>query len=443
VESGDWGTLDAAGWLIVDPVAGTLGSGAAAGDGACSLAGAPAQITQVGGGRVDSVVHNFTGSTDTKRLYCCDGINAEWEFDGTTIVPLNTGMGTIRATSVNVLKNHLFYGYRGSLQHSGVGEPYKWSPVFGAGEIGTGDTITNLRLVSGTEVASAMMVLCANSAFALYGYDDDSWQLPKVSDEAGAQAFGAQEIGGGILAFDRNDFRKFSPTDTFGNFSYESQSRMIEPLVRNATVKASVLVKNKSQYRCFFSDGLFVTATPMKSGWGWMACDYGRTITCAVGAEIGGVYRIFMGDADGWVLEADVGRSFDGGEVLASMRMSSQNQKNSITLKQYRHAEIVSLAESAFSYAVAAEFSDDEAESAAVTIEAMNAFKPQYGAGLFYDFNSWDRAYYDANQANRVRFDIHGQGRSITLLVRSQAANELPHTLKTTALLYTPRRLGR
>jgi hypothetical protein len=218
---------------------------------------------------------------------------------------------------------------------------------------------------------------------------------------------------------------------------------MIEPLVRNATVLCSVLVKNKSQYRCFFSDGLFVTATPMNKGWGWMACDYGRTIKCAVGAETSGVYRIFMGDADGWVLEADVGRSFDGGDVLAYMRMSSQNQKNPVALKQYRNAEIVSLAESAFEYAIAAEFSDDDAESAAVTQEAINTFKKQYGAGLFYDFNSWDRAYYDVNQANRIRFDIHGNGRSITLLVRSEAANELPHTLKTTAILYTPRRLGR
>lgn len=441
LESGTWG-VDAAGRLIIDPVAGTLAAGAAAGGGACTLSGAPTQITQTSGGRVDSVVHNFTGSTDTKRLYCCDGVNPEWEFDGTTIVPLNTGMGAVRATSVAVLKNHLFYAYRGSLQYSGVGEPYKWSPVFGAGEIGTGDVITNQRPVSGTEVASALMVLCANSAFVLYGYDDDSWQLVKVSDEAGAQAFSAQEVGG-ILAFDRNDFRRFVPTDTFGNFGYESESRMIEPLVRNATVLCSVLAKSKSQYRCFFSDGLFVTATPMKKGWGWMACDYGRTITCAVGAEISGAYRIFLGDADGWVLEADVGRSFDGDDVLAYMRMSSQNQKNPIALKQYRNVEIVSVAESAFEYAVAAEFSDDDAESAAVTQEAINTFKKQYGAGLFYDFNSWDRAYYDANQTNRIRFDVQGNGRSITLLVSSEAANALPHTLKTTAILYTPRRLGR
>jgi len=34
------------------------------------------------------------------------------------------------------------------------------------------------------------------------------------------------------------------------------------------------------------------------------------------------------------------------------MRMSAQNQKNTVTLKQYRHAEIVSFAESAFTYAI-------------------------------------------------------------------------------------------
>jgi hypothetical protein len=286
------------------------------------------------------------------------------------------------------------------------------------------------------------MAICEDSAWVLYGNDASSWQLIRVSEEAGAQPYSAQEFGG-ILAFDRNDFRRFRPTDTFGNFSYESQSRNIEPLVKNATVKCSVLSKSKSQYRCFFSDGLFVTATPIKGGFGWMVSDYGKVIECCVGAEISGIYRIFMGSFDGWVYEADVGRSFDGEEVQAGMRLSSQNQGSNVTLKQYRHVEMECLAESAFALAVAAEFSDSDPEAAVVETTSMNNYVQQYGAGLFWDFESWDRAYWDVALANRVRYPIHGQGRSVTILVQSLSTNELPHTIKSNSLLYTPRRLAR
>ena len=336
----------------------------------------------------------------------------------------------------------MFYAYRSSLQHSAIANPYNWTPLLGAGELGTGDTITNLIGVSGSEASAALMAQCQDSAWVLYGSDSASWQFVRISEEAGAQAGSAQEING-VLSFDRDGFRRFKPTLVFGNFSYESESRLIEPLVKNATVKASVLVKNKSQYRCFFSDGLFITGTPIKGGMGWMACDYGRVIECAVGAEINGRYRIFMGDADGWVLEADVGRNFDGATVLASMRLSSQNQRSSVTIKQYRHLEMESLAESAFELAVAAEYSDSDPDLAAVTATSMQDYKRQYGSGLFWDFNSWDRAYWDVSLTSRVRYPIHGQGRSIALLMQSESANQLPHTVKSGVVLHTVRRIAR
>lgn len=441
-ESGDWTAGTAAGRLIVDPIAGTFAAGIAGGGGVCTLAGAAAQITQFGGGRVESVVKNFTASLATRRLYCCDGVNLEWEFDGSVIVPLTTGMGGIRATHTFAHKNHLFYAYRSSLQHSAIGDPYDWEALLGAGELNTGDTITNLRSVAGSESSAALMVICRDSAWVLYGSDASTWDFVQVSEEAGAQDYSAQEIGG-ILAFDRNDFRRFKPMQSFGNFSYESESRNIEPLVKNAVVKCSVLSKSKSQYRCFFADGMFVTATPYKKGLGWMASDYGVVIECCVGAEVDGIYRIFMGSFDGWVYEADVGRSFDGEEVQAGMRMNSQNQRSNVTIKQYRHVEMECLAESAFALAVAAEFSDSDPEAAVVDTTSMNNYVRQYGAGLFFDFQSWDRAYWDVAMANRVRYPIRGQGRSVSILVQSLATNELPHTIKSDTVLYTPRRLAR
>ena len=442
-ESGSWSGGTAAGRLIIEPVTGTFTAGIAGGGGVANLTGPASVVPQFAGGRVQSAVYNFTASLATRRLYCCDGVNLEWEFDGTVIVPLTTGMAGIRATQVIAHKNHLFFAYRSSLQHSQIGLPYQWSAVLGAGELGTGDTITNLIGVSGSEASAALMVIGRDSTWMLYGTSTLTWQFSRISEEAGAQAGSAQQIAGAV-SFDRDGFSRFVPTQAFGNFSYESASRAIDPLVRNATVKCSVLVKNKSVYRCFFSDGLFVSGLFQgKNGFAWMPCDYGVVIECAVGGEINGQYRVFYGSADGWVYEADVGRSFDGAEVDAALRLSSQNQRSPLVEKRYRHVEVQVQAESAFTLAVAGEFDDSDPNSAGVTATQLADYRRVYGAGLFWDFNSWDRAYWDVALANRLRFPIHGVGRSMSLLIRNTSTNELPHTLKVNHMVYTPRRMTR
>ncbi len=442
LESGDWGAGTAAGRFIISDITGSFSAAVAGGSGVCNLLGGAAQITQFSGGRVRSVVYNFTASLNTRRLYCCDGVNQEWEFDGSVIVPIATGMGGVRATAVAAHKNHLFYAYRSSLQHSGLGLPYRWSPLFGAGELGAGDTITNLVGVSGSESSAALIALCQDSAWVLYGSSAADWQFTRISEEAGAQADSAHEYGG-VLSFDRDKFRQFKPTDTFGNFSYESSSFLVDPLIRGAVAKTAVLVKTRSLYRCFFSDGLALVGLATGGPIEWMPIDYDRTIEVAIGGEINGQHRVFYGSFDGWVYEADVGRSFDGDEIAAGMRLSSLNQQSNVTLKQYRHVEIESQTESAFALAVAAEFSDSDPNSAGVTTSSLNSYRRIYGAGLFWDFESWDRSYWDVALANRVRYAVHGQGRSISILVRSNSANELPHTIKSMTLLYTPRRLAR
>lgn len=447
VLAGDWTTADAEGFFVIDaPVGGSFAAGAATGTGACTLDGAHlAQTLQAGGayGRVVSVVHNFTGLATTQRLYGCDGVNPEFEFDGTTYVPLVTGMGNRRASQVFVHKQHLFFSYAASLQHSAIGNPLSWSAVLGAAELTTGDEITNLINVSGSEDNAALMVTCRDSVWVLYGTSAADWKFVRVSQEAGAQAYSGLAFGNPI-AFDRDGFNRYSPTQSFGNFSFESASRKIDPLVRNSVVQAAVLVKNRSRYRCFFSDGLVLTATPNADGTiAWMPCDYDRVMNVVVSGEIAGQQRIFMGDLDGWVLEADVGRSFDGAEITAGMRLVSDNQGAPVTLKQYRNTELQTEAGSAFALALGAEFSDSSAAEANVTPAAMTDFKRQYGVGLFWDFNSWDRSYWDGAEANLVRYTTRGQGRSISLLLSSASDREMPHSLKTTNLLFTPRRLDR
>lgn len=444
VTGGTWAAGTAEGFFVINAPtgAGAFVAGAATGGGACDLTGPDAAQSLLAGGRVVAVPYNFTGSTATRRLYGCDGVNPEFEFDGEVWVPIETGMGTVRARHAFVHKNQLVYAYGSSLQHSAPGQPFVWSAIFGAAELTTGDTITGFINVSGSESNAALLVTCRDSVWALYGDGVSSWKFVRISDEAGAQAYSGLNILGPV-AFDRNGFNRYSPTDSFGNFALESASRQIEPLVRNAVVLCSVLIKDKSKMRCFFSDGSFVTGTPTGNVLAWMAGSYDRIINVAVGAEIDGQYRIFLGDSAGWVLEADVGRSYDGAEIAAGLRLSSQTQGSPLVEKQFRQVEVQTEASSSFRLAMGAEFSDSDPRAANVDVTSMQTFRKQFGAGLFWDFNAWDQAYWDGALANRLRYSIRGKGKQLSLLFSSRSDRELPHTIKTTTVVFTPRRMTR
>lgn len=439
LESGAWGAGTAAGRLIVTAPVGTFSAGVSAGGGACTLSGPSAQITLAPDGVVRTDAYTFTARRADKRLYGCDGINPEFEFGDDVLVPLNTGAGTLRATAVRCHKNHLFYGYRGSLQHSATGLPYVWSAVFGAAELGTGDEIADLVSVSGSEAAAALMVLCRNALFALYGTDSTDWTLSPLSRVSGCSPGSAQDIAG-VIALDAPGFVRYPATQSFGNFAWDTASRAIEPIARGQTCACSVYVTDRSLYRCFFEDGTAVTGFAAGKGrFHWTTIDYGRVIVAAIHAEVNDVERTFYGDTDGYVYEADVGRSFDGGTIQYGFRLNELSQRSPMTLKQYRRAEFEVQADSALTLGVAADFFDSDDDIDPADPRTL----PQPGTGLFYDIGNFDEAYWDAPGINRQRFALEGQGTSIAIYVSGSAANELPHVIRSVTTVYTPRRLSR
>ncbi|NCC53499.1 MAG: hypothetical protein EOM20_20130, partial [Spartobacteria bacterium] len=151
LESGAWGT-DAAGRLIISGITGTFDATHALQVSAatqCTSASLATQITILSGGRYDIVPYNFYASTDTKRLYGCDGKNRGFEFDGDVYVPISTGMPTDTPEKVYAYKYQLFFSFRGSVQNSGPGTPYEWTAVTGSLEIGLGDDVTGFGQLSG------------------------------------------------------------------------------------------------------------------------------------------------------------------------------------------------------------------------------------------------------------------------------------------------------
>ena len=457
LESGNWTGGNAAGrFIITTPAGGALvfAAGASTGGGVATLSGADTAIAMLPGGRIESDLYNFTGSATAAftRLYACDGINREFEFDGTTMVPINTGMNTIRASFVKCHKFQLLFAYQGSLQVSGPGTPYVWSPILGAGELGTGDTITGFVPVGGSEASSALMVFCKKTTWVLYGNATYDFRMSRISEKSGANPYSCQDLGF-PLVHDAPGLRRYFPQKEYGNFGYELASLSIEALVKGLVPRCSVVAVGKSRYRCFFTDGTSIVGTPLFSGTNsytglpiysvkWMACDLARNIYVAVEGKIAGISRVFYGDDLGFVYEADVGRSFDGDTISAAIRMQNLNQSSTLQIKQYRRFDIEAVGQSAFTLGCGFEFNDGDPDVATNVIVPITALA-NAGQALVYDGANWDQAYWGVGETARKRISCSGQGYAITPIMSSSSAVELPHRLMAVAILYSPLRYSR
>ena len=437
LESGTWAGGTAAGRLIITaPSGGVFAAGAAAGGGVCTLSGASALITLSPGGKVSTANFSFTSALADRRMYGCDGVNQEFEFDGTIYVPINTGMGAVRATAVACHKNHLFYAYRTSLQHSSIANPYVWSAVFGAAELSMGDTITNLVPIGGSEANAALMVVCQNALSVLYGNSAaDPWNPVPLSKVSGGQARSAQDIGG-LVAFDTPGVTRYPATKSFGNFEWDVVSLSIQPIVRNQAVTCSVFVPGLFKYRIFFEDGSAISGLPVGNGFSWSTLNYERNIVLAVNEEISGVSRTFYGDDSGWVYEADVGRSFAGDTIQAAIRLHPLVQRSPMVEKIFRQMQLEITAESACTIYTQGEFNAYDGMSEQTAAQ-------QYGAGLLWDLSNYDQSYYDVSVLSRGTFPLEGVGTGVAVCVSTESDNELPHSIYAVTVLYTPRKIQR
>ena len=438
LESGSWGAGTAAGrFIITAPSGGVFSAGVAAGGGVCTLSGASAIIALAPGGRVRTHAYTFTASLADKRLYGCDGVNPEFEFDGVVYVPLNTGMGSIRATAVQCHKLHVFFGYRGSLQHSAIGNPYVWSAVFGAGELGTGDEITNLLSVGGNTDAAALMVLCQNALAVLYGSSSADWRLDPLSRISGAQADSAQDIGG-VVALDTPGVMRYPYTRNFGNFAWDTVSMDIQPIAKNQQCACSVYVSGKFKYRMFFTDGSAISGLPVGKGmFEWSVINYGRNIVLAEHGEIDGVARTFYADNNGWVYEADKGRSLAGDPLPYAIKLLPLTQRSPMTEKTYRTMQLEVECLGACTLYTSGEFGNGEDGQTQQTADQ------RYGAGLSWDLSNYDQAYWDTGSVAMTTLPLEGVGTRVSISVAGEADNELPHTIYAVTILYTPRRMIR
>lgn len=412
-----------------------------------TVSGPATAITLNPGGRYETLNHNFFGSTDTLRMYGVDAKNRGFEFDGTTYVPIKTGMTVDTPVHLLVHKKQLIFSFLASSQNSGIGLPYQWTAVTGAAEIALGDSITGYAEQSG-DVA---ILFARNSTSQLLGSTVDDFILKPLSPKEGAIPYSVQTLSYSYY-FDDAGVRQIRPSQDYGNFNNQTITQGVQAVINalRSKVIASTLYRMRGQYRVYGNDGsgliIGVKGTvsafgqPFQQVIGITTFQYPVNVTCACsGEDDTGADVAFFGDDQGYVYQGDRGSSFDGQDIEAYLILPFNNLKTPRLRKRFRK---VAQEMSAVGYAAIRFQPIFSYGSTDIASHPFSQLATQ-GAGGYWDVNNWDQFYWDAPIVSTPEFDVNGTGVNLGLVYYSKSSIDLGHTLQGALIHYTPRRLSR
>lgn len=442
LETGSWASGDAAGRLILSAVAGTFAAGENLLVGAAPkavAASAATQITLAPNGRYETVVGNFGGGTANYRLYGADGANRAFEFDGTVYVPISTGMAVDTPEHIAVHKQHLFLSFGSSLQFSALGLPYQWEVLLGAGELAMNAPITNLLPLPGDQSSGALGVYTRRDTSVLYGTSSANFQLSTFNTGTGAVAYTAQNLDQ-AYALDDRGVMSLGTSLNFGNFVPASLTMTLRPFLqaRIPGATASSLNRVKGQYRVFFNDGaaLYMTIANGKL-LGSMPVEYLDPVLCtAEGEDSNGNAVAFFGSNNGRVYQFDVGTSFDGDPIAASVNLVFNSIKSPRILKRFRKASV----EFSGDYYAQIQFGYDLGYRTGALTQPFDATYEADMRSSYWDSMIWDNFVWDGADVTPTEIEMSGTAENVSIRISSASDLYEPFTVNTIIVHYTPRR---
>lgn len=442
LESGTWAGANAAGRLILSATTGTFSTGEnlrIGGTVHAHAGGAATQITLAPNGHYETVVANFGGGTANYKLYGCDRVNRAFEFNGTTFVPISTGMAVDTPEHIAFHKQHLFLSFGASLQFSALGYPYQWDPVLGAGELAMNGPITNMLVLPGDQSSGALAVYTRNDTSVLYGTSSANFALSTFNTGTGAIAHTAQNMDQAYVLDDRG-VMSLGTSLNFGNFLPASLTMNIRPFiqVRRNLATASLVNREKGQYRIFFSDNNALYMTILNGRvLGSMPVQFAHAVTCAVeGESPDGSATSFFGSTNGYVYRLDAGTSFDGQPIPANINLVYNSVRSPRVLKRFRKAAVEmtgdSYAEIAFGYDLAYR---SIALAQATDAEYANDLRSSY-----WDEMTWDNFVWDGSDITPTEIEVEGTAENMAIRISSVSGILQPFTVNNIIVHYTPRR---
>jgi hypothetical protein len=444
--TGTW-TVSGVGSLVITTLTGSFTSGEAIKVGGVTKAttsAASAAITRAVGGTMEFFNYNFVGTSNATKMYGCDGVNTAFEFDGTTYVPIRTGMTTDTPSHIIGFKSSLFLSFAASVQYSGIGDPYAWTVVLGAGEFNVSKNVSGFLPQGGTSAGSSLAIFTSERTFILYGSTSADFKLVSSIFDVGYSPFTAQQVSNSAYGLTNRGIQSLISTLQYGDFDYQSISHMIQPLItlKRGLECASNTLRTKNQYRVYFTDNsaLVVGITgDMPSG--ITVIDYGMPVRCICTTTMSDGSEVTMfGSDNGYVYQDNIGTSQDGNAIEAWVRLPFNNDKSPLIRKRFRKAIFEMSVEGYASVNISYDLGYGSQD---ILPSAPAADTPFSGNGGYWEQFTWDSFTWDSAFISQPFIHIDGTEKNISLLFYSDRSQDLAHTVSGVTLLSTMRILER
>jgi len=458
VTSGTWSAGSAAGYISIKNNTGTwtnnenitvLGSNKALVNGAseptavtvAKADGTTYEQTIAPGGKYEFINYNFRGDATGITMYGVNTVDKGFSWDGTTFIKISTGTETDTPEHIIAHTKHLFYSFpNGSIQHSSIGAPNKWSAITGAAELSVGDVVSGFS----TEVNNVMSIFTKNETFMLYGSSSADWALKRFHQGTGAVPYTLQKMDQTFFLDDRGLTSIFT-VQAFGDFLSAVASDAIDPYIQKKKDNAilSVKVRGKNQYRLFFDDKTGITMTYInRQNQGIMPFTLKHQISAVCSAEdSNGFEVIYGGFDDGYVRKIDSGTSFDGESVPSFIRTAYHNYGSPQTKKRFRDLNLEVNADTSTDLTVQPSFdyggTFSPRSSPSASSYTVNVTADQWNE----DDISNDTTGITVVASERIK--INGIGTNMGLIIKNESTYDKPITLQGAVVNYSLRGIRR
>jgi hypothetical protein len=307
----------------------------------------------------------------------------------------------------------------------------------GAAEIGIGDDVTGFL----EEIGDTLFIFGRQTTHYIAG-DVTNYALKTYNEEVGAMEGSVQRIGQGIYMDDRG-LATLATTQKHGNYSYNSVSALIQPLIKQLKLRVttSITITDDNLYRIFFNDGRFLSVGFQdKKITGFMACEYAHVVRCAFsGEDATGEQLTVFGSDDGFVYRAERGTSFDGEEIETFLRPVYFFSRSPSRRKRYRRAQFDVGVAGPLTLDIAVDYSFGDSDDPTEPVRTVQLG----GGGGFWGQAIWGQFKWGAGSAPEAITKLEGAGINIGFLIASRSKTSPPHSLEGVALHHSKRRINR
>lgn len=443
-QSGAWAGTAAGQFVITTPGGGNFAAGAAvlSGGATVNLTAIQTSITLLPGGKFTFDKGNFSGQLVTRRIYGCDGVNKAFEFDGDVLSPITTGLSPDNPKFLCIHKNFLFLSKDSSLIYCGAGTPFKWSAVDGGGEIATGDEVTGLISLPGSQTTATLGVFLRSATSFLYGTDPTTFNYVIFDSSTGALPYSCQNLSD-VFTLDTLGVVTLKTTLNYGNFLPSMLTKNILPFIEQERAKltCAVTLNEKSQYRLFFNDGYGLWLTEVNQQYlGATVVQFPNPVNCIdenATSTFGNVTYFGSTDSLGYVYQMEMGTSFDGANIDAHITTAWDPIKSPRILKRFRAASI-EIQSNAYALVY---FGYQLGYGSTLIGQPSNVpYASNFSAAPVWDAFTWDNFTWDGQTLLPTEVDMTGTAENIQFIISSSTNYIAAYNLNSIISHYTPRR---